>query len=109
MYFMVKVMISATIIALVTKLAEKTPVGGALLKSLPLTSFLVFFLMKYEGRTNKEIGEMSWSILYLVIPSLILFMIFPLLLDRGWSFASAMAISTLVMCGGYLITLKIMA
>lgn len=109
MYFFFKVIISAVIIAFVTKLSEKTPIGGALLKSLPLTSFLVFFFMKYEGRTNQEIKQMSWDILYLVIPSLILFFLFPILLDKGWSFYSSLAISSAVMCIGYLITLKLIA
>lgn len=108
MYFFIKVLISAVIIATVTKLSEKTPVGGALLKSLPLTSFLVFFFMKYEGRTNKEIASMSWDILYLVVPSLVLFIIFPMLLNKGWSFYSSLAVSTVIMCIGYGITLKVM-
>jgi hypothetical protein len=109
MYFLLKVIISATIIAVVTKLSEKTPVGGALLKSLPLTSFLVFFFMKYEGRTNDEIRRMSWDILYLVIPSLILFIVFPILLGKGWGFYSSLAASTVVMCLGYVLTLKIIS
>lgn len=109
MYFTIKVLISAVIIASVTKLSERTPIGGALLKSLPFTSFLVYFFMKYEGRTNQEIKRMSWDILYLVIPSLILFIVFPLLLDKGWSFSNSLAVSTAVMCVGYIITLKIIA
>lgn len=109
MYFTVKVLISAIIIATVTKLSEKSPVGGALLKSLPLTSLLVFFIMKYEGRTNKEISVMSWDILFLVVPSLVLFIVLPLLLDRGFSFALSLGLSTIVMCLAYGITLKIMA
>lgn len=109
MYFFAKVMVSAIIIAVVTKLSEKTPVAGALLKSLPLTSFMVFFFMKYEGRTNQEIKQMSWDILYLVIPSLILFFVFPLLLDRGWSFWGSLVTATSVMILGYLITFRIIA
>ncbi len=109
MYFAAKVLISALIIATVTKLSEKTPVGGALIKSLPLTSLLVFFIMKYEGRSNQEISRMSWDILYMVIPSLILFIVFPLLLDRGWSFAGSLAVSTVIMSVGYLITFKLLA
>lgn len=107
MYFTLKVLISGLIIATVTKLSEKTPLAGALLKSLPLTSLLVFFIMKYEGRTNKEISLMSWDIFYMVIPSLVLFVIFPILLDRGWSFAGSLAVSTIIMSLGYLITFKI--
>ena len=68
MYFFIKTLISALVIAAVTQLSEKSTVGAALLKSLPLTSFLVFFFMKYEGRTNQEISQMSWDILWLVIP-----------------------------------------
>lgn len=109
MYFTVKVLVSAIIIATVTKLSEKSPVGGALLKSLPLTSLLVFFFMKYEGRTNNEISAMSWDILFLVVPSLVLFIVLPLLLDRGFSFALSLGLSTIIMCLAYGITLKIMA
>ncbi len=109
MYFALKVFLSAFVIAAVTKLSDKTPIAGALLKSLPLTSFLVFFFMKYEGRTNKQISSMSWDILYMVIPSLLLFIIFPILLEKGLSFTSSLALSTAVMCLGYLLTFKILA
>lgn len=108
MYFFMKILVSAVIIATVTKLSEKTPVGGALLKTLPLTSLLVFFFMKYEGRSIKEISSMSWDILYMVIPSLVLFIVFPLLLDRGWNFYASLGISTVVMSAGYLITFKVL-
>ncbi len=109
MYFYLKILISAVVIASVTKLSEKTPLFGALLKSLPLTSFLVFAFMKYEGRTSAELSRMSWDILYMVIPSLLLFIVFPMLLDRGWGFYAALGLSTMVMCAGYLVTFKILA
>jgi len=108
-YFIVKVLVSAVIIALVTKLSEKAPVGGALLKSLPLTSLLIFLFMKYEGRTNTEISAMSWDVFYLVIPSLILFMALPIFLDRGLGFGVSLMGATIIMSLGYLITFKIMA
>ena len=108
MYFLVKIMISALIIAGVTQLSEKTPVGAALLKSLPLTSFLVFFIMKYEGRTDKEIMKMSWDIFYLVIPSLILFVSLPFLMSKGMSFYLSMFVSTIVMSACYAVTLKLL-
>lgn len=109
MYFLAKTLISALVIAGVTKLSEKTTVGGALLKSLPITSFLVFFFMKYEGRTNHEIGRMSWDIFYLVIPSLMLFIVFPILLDRGWDFSPALGVGAAVMVIAYMITLRLLA
>lgn len=108
MYFFVKTMIAALIIAGVTKLSEKAPVGAALLKSLPLTSLLVFFFMKYEGRSDQEIIKMSWDILYLVIPSLILFIALPFFMSKGLNFYLSMSLSVFVMCICYVITLKVM-
>ncbi len=109
MYFFIKTLISALVIAGVTMLSEKTPVGAALLKSLPLTSFLVFFFMKYEGRTNQEISRMSWDILWLVIPSLILFIIFPILLDKGQGFGTSLFVASIVMVAAYGTVLKLLA
>lgn len=109
MYFILKTLISALLITVVTQLAEKMPVGSALIKSLPLTSLLVFFIMKYEGRTNHEIMNMSWDILFMVLPSLILFILFPILMGKGLSFGMALGASLVVMSLGYLGMFKILA
>jgi heme/copper-type cytochrome/quinol oxidase subunit 2 len=108
MYFFIKTLISALVIAAVTQLSEKSTVGAALLKSLPLTSFLVFFFMKYEGRTNQEISQMSWDILWLVIPSLVLFVVFSILLNRGQGFGVSLLLASVVMIAAYAITLKVL-
>jgi hypothetical protein len=108
MYFAFKTLISALIIAGVTQLSEKTPTLAAFLKSLPITSFMVFFLMKIEGRTNTEMANMSWDILWLVIPSLLLFIIFPLLINKGLNFYASIGVASIVMGIGYAITLKLM-
>ena len=102
MYFALKTLISAFLITVVTELAGRMPVGAALIKSLPLTSLLVFLIMKYEGKTEQQIGAMSWDILWMVIPSLILFALFPLLLGRGWGFGMSLVASVAVMALGYL-------
>jgi hypothetical protein len=108
-YFIIKTLLSAAVIATVTELSEKMPVGSALIKSLPLTSLMVFIIMKYEGRTSQEIGKMSWDIFYMIIPSLILFIVFPWLLSRGWGFSSALGVGILVMSLGYFVSFKIFA
>lgn len=108
MYFVFKALLSGFIIALVTKLSDNFPVGGALVKSLPLTSFLVFFIMKYENKNNNEIAAMSWDILWMVIPSLLLFIILPLMLNKGFSFSISLASATVVMCSAYLLMFKVL-
>lgn len=106
MYFFIKTLIAALIIATVTMLSERNPLGAALLKSLPLTSLLVFLFMKYEGRTNQEISKMSWDILWLVFPSLILFIVFPIFLDKGYGFGTSLLVASIIMVAGYGIVLK---
>lgn len=106
MYFFTKTLLSALVIAVVTQLAEKMPKASALIKSLPLTSLMVFLVMKYEGRTNDEISSISRDILLMIVPSLILFIALPLLLDRGLNFYVSLLISTGVMSLGYLVMYK---
>ncbi len=108
MYFIIKTLISALVIASVTQLSEKAPLGAAFLKSLPLTSLLVFFFMKYEGRSESEIIAMSWDILYLVLPSLLLFIALPVLMGRGVRFVPALFLAMVVMSLGYAVTFKLM-
>lgn len=109
MYFVIKTLLSALIIATVTKLSEHQTMGAAFIKSLPLTSLLVFFFMKYEGRTDKEIAAMSWDILYLVIPSLILFIVLPLMINKGFNFYVSLGTGIAAMSVGYFATIKIIS
>lgn len=109
MYFLFKALLSGFIIALVTKLSDHMPVGGALVKSLPLTSFLVFFIMKYENKSNEAIAAMSWDILWMVIPSLLLFLVLPLMLNKGFSFSVSLASGTIVMSMAYLLMFRLLS
>lgn len=107
MYFIMKTLISAVIISIVTAMSDKMQKGGALIKSLPITSIMVFFIMKYEGKSDQQIVSMSWEILYMVIPSLVLFIALPLLMQRGVSFYLSMFIASLLTAGVYLISFKL--
>ncbi len=109
MYFIAKTLISALIIAVVTQLADKMPKAGALIKSLPITSLIVFLVMKYEGSSDQKIATMSWDILIMVIPSLILFIALPLLINRGIGFYPALVVSTLITAFCYIISFKLLA
>jgi hypothetical protein len=105
-YFILKAVISGLVIAGVTTLSDKTPVGGALLKSLPITSYLVFIIMYYEGRSSEQLIGMSKDIFILVIPSLVLFLAFPFFLSKNMSFYPSLGIATVLMVVCYVITLK---
>ena len=107
MYFVIKTLISAIIISIVTAMSDKMQKGGALIKSLPITSIMVFFIMKYEGKSDQQIISMSWEILIMVIPSLVLFIALPLLMQRGISFYVSILIASVITSVGYLISFKL--
>ena len=108
LYFL-KVLISALVIVAVTELSKHggTFWGGAL-ASLPLTSLLAFIWLYAETRDATRVAVLSWSILWLIIPSLTLFVVLPLLLKRGIGFAVALPTSVAFMVAAYLVTAAVL-
>ncbi len=101
MYFITKTLITALIVVAVSELARRYTVWAALLASLPLTSILAFiWVYKDTGDTGKII-ELSYSVFWLVFPSLAFFLILPFLLKQGLAFPAAMAGAAAAMAALY--------
>ena len=93
MYFVLKILLSALIVATISELSKRNSSMAALLASLPLTSLLAFVWMKLDGVPSAQIGELSLQIFWLVIPSLLLFVLLWSLLRHGLAFWLALAVS----------------
>lgn len=107
--YLVKVLISVAVIVTVTELSKRGGTfWGGVLASLPLTSLLAFIWLYAETRDAARVAALSWSIFWLVIPSLTLLLALPLLLRRGLSFGFALLIAIGVMLAAYLITASIL-
>ena len=89
--FLLKVLVSALVVAGAAELARRSTVLGALLASLPLTSLLAMVWLWRDGAPPEQIAQFSTSILWLVLPSLLLFVVLPVLLRAGWSFWPSLA------------------
>lgn len=99
--FAINTLLSALIIATVTEIGNRFPWIGAALVSLPLTSIVAFgFLYHKTGDATKVIA-MSYSIFWLVIPSLIFFLILPVLIKYGLSFWLSLGLSILGLAVSY--------
>lgn len=102
--YLLKIFVSAVVIVAVTELSKRGGTfWGGVLASLPLTSLLAFVWLFAETGDSARVAALSWSIFWLVMPSLTLFVALPLLLKRGVSFAFALPISIVVMVGAYLV------
>ena len=100
-YILIKFGVSAAIIVAVSEIAKRSSLLGGLLASLPLTSLLAFVWLWRDTRDAHKIAALSTSILWLVLPSLVLFLVLPILLKRGLSFYPALGVSVAVMLGSY--------
>lgn len=104
-YYGVKVFVSALIIVIVTEVSKKSTRLAAFLVSLPLTSLLAFLWLYFEGEEVEKISELSEETLWLVIPSLLFFVVFPFCIKKGWGFSWSFSVGVFVTSGAYALTL----
>lgn len=100
-YLLVKTLVSAVLIVAISELSKRSSVLGGLLASLPLVSLLAFFWLYHDTGDTARIAALSTSILWLVLPSLVLFAVLPVLLHRAMPFYPALGLSVLAMLAAY--------
>ncbi len=101
-YYLIKLLVSAAIIVAITELAKRHSGLAALLAALPLTSLLAFVWLHLEAHPLPEIANLSVQIFWLVIPSLLFFLVFPLLLRSGYGFWLSLGIGAVATSLAYL-------
>jgi hypothetical protein len=108
LYYALKVIISALLIVAISEIAKRSTGFAALVASLPLTSLLAFVWLHMEASPPERIAELSSQIFWLVLPSLLLFLLLPLLLKHGLSFWVSLGLSVAATAGCYLALLPLL-
>ena len=85
-----KGLFSGAVIVAASEIAKKSAVFGALVISLPLASIMSLTWLYNDTKDTAQVADFAESILWLVIPAMLLFIILPYLLRRGWGFEAAM-------------------
>ena len=101
MQTLIKILIAATLIVAVTEISKRIPRIGGLILSLPLTSIVALVWLYATERSGEKVAALSWSTFWFVLPSLLLFVVLPVLLRHGAPFFTALAISGAVTAGAY--------
>jgi len=83
-----------------SELARRSSLVGAVLISLPLTSILAMLWLYGDTGDESEVAALSRSILWVVVPSLLFFVVVPLAL-RGTGFWPALPLACAATAGGY--------
>jgi hypothetical protein len=110
MYFSLKILISAIMIAGISELGKRYAIAGGILASLPIISILSFIWLYIETKDIEKISRLSNSIFWAVLPSLVFFVVFPLFLKINMKFSTALLASMTVMVltySAYVAALKI--
>ena len=102
-YYLLKLFFSALIIVVVSEVAKRSSLLGGAIASLPLTSLQAMVWIYLETKDVTKIAELSTSIFWLLIPSLLFLLLMPYFLKQQWNFYWALGLSCgLMLCGYYL-------
>ena len=89
-WYIVKLIVSAGIIVLISELSKKLPLLASLVASLPLVSVLGMIWMYGEKVEVEKIAAHSVGTFWYVLPSLPMFLVMPLMLRKGISFPTSL-------------------
>ena len=102
-YLVTKFATTALIVVLVAELAKRSTLAGAILASIPTVSVLAMIWIYAETRDTARLASFSVDVLWLVLPSLVLFATLPVLLRLGvgfwWSLIIGVAATALAYWG----------
>jgi cobalamin synthase len=96
-----KALFSGAVIVTASEIAKRSAVFGALVISLPLASIMSMTWLYNDTEDTAQVADFAESILWLVIPSMLLFLILPFLLRRGWGFEASMAVGIVATIAAY--------
>ena len=107
-YYIIKVVISATLIVAISEVSKKSSLIGGILASVPLVSVLGMIWLYIDTQSSEKISQFSTSVFWLVIPSLSLFIVLPVLLKMKIHFYIALPVGLIIMIGCYYLMIYIL-
>ena len=90
-YLIIKYLITAGIVVLVSEFAKRSDRLGALIASLPLVTVLTLIWLYIERQPTEKLSNHAYYTFWYVIPTLPMFLLFPYLMQR-MSFWPSLAI-----------------
>lgn len=104
----VKILITALIILIVTKVQLFSDRISALVIALPITSLIAIVWMQAERQKQADIANHAENTFWFVLPSLPMFLILPWMLRNDWNFWVAMGTVCALTVGFFYITVLVL-
>ena len=98
-YIIVKILLTAFLIVIISEIAKLNDRLGGLISALPITTLFVITWLYYENVSHQKIANhMSYTLLY-VLPTLPMFFCFPYLIEKyGFYLAVLFSIILTICC-----------
>jgi len=100
-YYITKLIITTVLIVLISEIGKRYSLAGALLAAVPLVSILAMTWMYVDTGSPSSAVEFSEKIIWLIAPSITLFLVFPLLIKKGLGFYPSILIATAMTIAAY--------
>ncbi|MES2832320.1 MAG: DUF3147 family protein [Pseudomonadota bacterium] len=81
-WLITKYLITSAIVVAVSELAKRSDRIGGLVAALPMVTFLALIWLYVEKQPAEKIASHAWYTFWYVVPTLPMFLAFPLLLSR---------------------------
>lgn len=97
MLLILKYLLTAGVVVLVSEVAKRSDQAGALVASLPLVTFLVLIWLHLENQSPDKISNHAYYTFWYVIPTLPMFLAFPWLHQQVGFWLTLLICSVLTM------------
>ena len=81
-WLITKYFITSAIVVLVSEVAKRSDRIGALIAALPLVTVLALIWLFVENQPQQKIANHAWYTFWYVVPTLPMFLVFPVVLPR---------------------------
>lgn len=81
-WLIIKYLLTAGVVVLVSEMVKRSDKLGGLIAALPLVTFLALIWLYVEQQPTEKIANHAWYTFWYVVPTLPMFLAFPMLLER---------------------------
>ena len=86
-----KGLFSGAVIVTASEIAKRSATFGAMVISLPLASIMAMTVLYQDTKDTGQVADFAEAIVWLMIPSLMIFIVTPWMLRRDYGFEVSMA------------------
>lgn len=107
-WIITKYFLTAAVVVLVSEFAKRSDKLGGLIAALPLVTVLTLIWLYVEKQSADKIAAHAWYTFWYVVPTLPMFLVFPVLLPRlgFWLTLLSCIVITIISFGLFAITVR---